>query len=114
NVDQVSPGVLYTTGTIARISQVQRNLGGVQLVVHGDARGTAVHYTETNGYLEATVRETSDLPPLNEKDPAFVALHREVRERAGELGQKSGLPTEVVQQVLQGRTAGWARAALGP
>ena len=102
NVDQVSPAVLYTTGTIARISQVQRNLGGVQLVVHGEARGTAVHYTETNGYLEATVRETSDLPPLNEKDAAFVALHREVRERAGELGQKSGLPTDVVQQVLQG------------
>src|SRR5437879_4993178 len=102
NVDQVSPGVLCTAGTTARISQVQRNLGGVQLVVHGDARGTAVHYTETNGYLEATVRETSDLPPLNEKDAAFVALHREVRERAGELGQKSGLPTEVVQQVLQG------------
>src|SRR5881409_2602 len=102
NVDQVSPGVLYTTGTIARISQVQRNLGGVQLLLHGDSRGTAVHYSETNGYLEATVRETSDLPPLNDKDPAFVALHREVRERAAELGQKSGLPTEVVQQVLQG------------
>ena len=102
NVDQVSPGVLYTTGTIARISQVQRNLGGVQLILHGDSRGTAVHYTETNGYLEATVREAPDLPPLNEKDAAFVALHREVRERAAELGQKSGLPTEVVQQVLQG------------
>jgi ATP-dependent Lon protease len=102
NVDQVSPGVLYTTGTIARISQVQRNLGGVQLILHGEGRGTAVHYTETNGYLEATVRATSDLPPLNEKDPAFVALHREVRERAAELGQKSGLPSEVVQQVLQG------------
>ena len=102
NVDQVTPGVLYTTGTIARISQVQRNLGGVQLILHGDARGTAVHYTETSGYFEATVREAADLPPLNEKDPAFVALHREVRERAAELGQKSGLPTEVVQQVLQG------------
>src|SRR6266704_5397114 len=50
----------------------------------------------------ATVRETPDLAPLNEKDAAFVALHREVRERAAELGQKSGLPTEVVQQVLQG------------
>src|SRR5437867_6431745 len=36
NVDQVSPGVLYTTGTIARISQVQRNLGGVQLVVRSE------------------------------------------------------------------------------
>jgi len=102
NIDQVSPGVLYTTGTIARISQVQRNLGGVQLILHGETRGTAVHYTETNGYLEATVREAPDLPPLNEKDAAFVALHREVRERAGELGQKSGLPSEVVQQVLQG------------
>ena len=102
NVDQVTPGVLYTTGTIARISQVQRNLGGVQLILHGDARGTAVHYTETSGYFEATVREAADLPPLNEKDPACVALHREVRERAAELGQKSGLPTEVVQQVLQG------------
>src|SRR2546425_91709 len=102
NVDQVSPAVLYTTGTIARISQVQRNLGGVQLVLHGDTRGTAVHYSETNGYLEATVREAPDLPPLSEKDAAFVALHREVRERAAELGQKSGLPTEVVQQVLQG------------
>jgi len=102
NIDQVSPGVLYTTGTIARISQVQRNLGGVQLILHGESRGTAVHYTETNGYFEATVREAPDLAPLNEKDPAFVGLHREVRERAAELGQKSGLPTEVVQQVLQG------------
>src|SRR5712692_1458063 len=102
NIDQVTPGVLYNTGTIARISQVQRNLGGVQLILHGETRGTAVHYSETNGYLEATVREAEDLPPLNEKDPAFVALHREVRERAAELGQKSGLPTDVVQQVLQG------------
>src|SRR2546422_944330 len=102
NIDQVTPGVLYTTGTIARISQVQRNLGGVQLVLHGETRGTAVHYSETNGYLEATVREAEDHPPLNEKDAAFVALHREVRERAAELGQKSGLPTEVIQQVLQG------------
>jgi ATP-dependent Lon protease len=102
NIDQVTPGVLYTTGTIARISQVQRNLGGVQLILHGEGRGTAVHYADTSGYLEATVRAVADLPPLNEKDPAFVALHREVRERAAELGQKSGLPTEVVQQVLQG------------
>src|SRR6266513_2647983 len=102
NIDQVSPGVLYATGTIAHISQVQRNLGGVQLMLNGEVRGTAVHYSERNGYLEATVRETPDLAPLNEKDAAFVALHREVRERAAELGQKSGLPTEVIRSVLQG------------
>ena len=102
NIDQISPGLLYTTGTIARISQVQHHLGGVQLILHGEARGTAVHYGETSGYLEATVRESPDLPPLKADDAAFVALHREVRERAGELGQKSGLPQEVVQKVLQG------------
>ena len=42
------------------------------------------------------------MPPLNPEDPAFVALHREARARAAELGQKSGLPEEVVQQVLGG------------
>ncbi|MDP3909301.1 MAG: endopeptidase La [Gemmatimonadales bacterium] len=112
NIDQVSPGLLYTTGTIARISQIQRNLGGVQLILHGETRGTAVQYTDTAGYLEATVRETPDHAPLKADDAAFVALHREVRERAAELGQKSGLPTDVVQQVLQGVTDPGALADL--
>jgi len=48
------------------------------------------------------VREVEDLPPLNPNDAAFVGLHREARERAAELGQKSGLPEEVVRQVLEG------------
>ncbi len=42
------------------------------------------------------------MKPLNSQDPAFVALFRELRERAAELGTKSGLPEEVVQQVLEG------------
>src|SRR5947209_8743035 len=41
------------------------------------------------------------MPPLNAADPAFVGLHREARERAAELGQKSGLPEDVVRQVLE-------------
>ncbi|HYK83277.1 MAG TPA: endopeptidase La [Gemmatimonadales bacterium] len=102
NVDQVTPAVLYTTGTVAKISQIQRGLGGVQLLLHGERRGTALHYTETAGYLQAVVHEVDDLPPLNPEDPAFVALHREARERAAELGQKSGLPEDVVRQVLEG------------
>src|SRR5881398_221512 len=102
NVDTVTPGVLYTTGTIAKISQIQRGLGGVQLLLHGEKRGAAVHYVENQGHLEAVVREVEDLPPLRPADPAFVGLHREARERAAELGQKSGLPEEVVRQVLEG------------
>jgi len=102
NVEQVTPGLLYTTGTIARIGQVQRGLAGVQLILHGETRGTAIHYTESNGHLEAVVRELADLPPLNADDAAFIALHREARQRAAELGEKSGLPEDVVKQVLEG------------
>src|SRR5205809_241531 len=102
NVDNVTPGVLYATGTIAKISQIQRGLGGVQLLLHGETRATALHYSENGRYLEAAVREVEDLPPLNPEDAAFVGLHREARERAAELGQKSGLPEEVVRQVLEG------------
>src|SRR6059058_3648433 len=102
NVDRVTPSVLYTTGTIAKISQIQRGLGGVQLLLHGEKRGAALHYLEIQGHLQAVVREVEDLPPLRPEDPAFVALHREARERAAELGQKAGLPEEVVRQVLEG------------
>ncbi|HEX4599907.1 MAG TPA: endopeptidase La [Gemmatimonadales bacterium] len=102
NVDRVTPAVLYTMGTIAKISQIQRGLGGVQLMLLGERRGTALHYTESGGHLEAVVHEVADLAALNPEDPAFVALHREARARAAELGQKSGLPEDVVNQVLEG------------
>ena len=102
NVDQVAPAGLYTMGTIARIGQIQRGLGGVQLLLQGEARGTALQYLEGGGHLQAVVREAEELPPLKLDDPAYVALYREARERAAELGQKSGLPEEVVKQVLEG------------
>ncbi|MEZ0332624.1 MAG: endopeptidase La [Gemmatimonadales bacterium] len=102
NVDAVNAEALYTIGTIARIGQLQRGLSGMQLLLHGERRGIAIHYTDKEGYLQAIVREAEEMMPLNAEDPAFVALHREARVRAAELGQKSGLPDEVVQQVLAG------------
>jgi ATP-dependent Lon protease len=102
NVESVTPEVLYTIGTIARIGQLQRGLSGMQLLLHGERRGIAIHYTDKEGYLQSIVREAEEMLPLGPDDPAFVALHREARARAAELGQKSGLPDEVVQQVLAG------------
>jgi ATP-dependent Lon protease len=102
NVENVTPEVLYTIGTIARIGQLQRGLSGMQLLLHGEGRGIAIHYSDKEGYLQAIVREAEEMLPLSPEDPAFVALHREARARAAELGQKSGLPDEVVQQVLAG------------
>ena len=102
NVESVTSDALYTIGTIARIGQLQRGLSGMQLLLTGERRGIAIHYSERDGYLEAIVREAEEMPPLKAEDPAFVALHREARARAAELGQKSGLPDDVVQQVLAG------------
>src|SRR3989449_610448 len=57
NVDQVTPGVLYSTGTIARISQIQRNLGGVQLIetlaVEARLRRVLVHVQRQIAVLDA-------------------------------------------------------------
>jgi len=102
NTEQVTSEGLHTIGTIAKVGQLQRGLAGMQLLLHGERRGIVMHVSEKNGYLEAIVREAEEMQPLNSEDPAFIGLYREVRERAAELGQKSGLPEEVVQQVLQG------------
>jgi ATP-dependent Lon protease len=102
NVENVTSDMLYTIGTIARIGQVQRGLAGMQLLLQGERRGIAMQYAEREGHLEAIVRDAEEMPPLNPEDPSFVALYREVRGRAAELGHKSGLAEEVVQQVLAG------------
>ncbi len=100
NTEQVSAENLYSIGTVARIGQMQRGLAGVQLLLQGEGRASAVHIAERDGYLEAVVRELEDQAPPEPVDAAFLALYKEARERAGELGQKSGLPEEMVQQVL--------------
>ena len=100
NTEQVNTEGLYTIGTIARIVQVQRGLSGMQVLLQGERRAIALHLTEREGTLEAIVRDAEELGPLNPDDAAFVGLYREVRQRAAELGHKSGLPEEVVQQVL--------------
>ncbi|HET9228018.1 MAG TPA: LON peptidase substrate-binding domain-containing protein, partial [Thermoanaerobaculia bacterium] len=104
DVPQVTPEALHTIGTVAKIGQIQRGLGGMQLLLQGEHRGIAMRIIEQDGHLEATVREADEMLPLNPEDPAFVGLFREARERAAELGTKSGLPEEVVHQVLESVT----------
>ena len=104
NTDEPSAEILYNTGVIARIGQVQRGLGGVQLLLQGEQRATALQYVQGEGYLSAVVMDIEEMSPLDEKDPAFVALHKEIRERAAELGERRGLPEEVVHQVLDSVT----------
>jgi ATP-dependent Lon protease len=102
NLEAVTADGLHSIGTIAKIGQLQRGMSGMQLLLHGERRAMALQVVEENGHLMAVVRDMDDLPPVDEQDPGFIALHRELRARAAELGQKSGLPEEVVTQVLNG------------
>src|SRR5919107_404362 len=104
NTDEPTPDILYSMGVIARIGQIQRGLGGVQLLLQGEQRATALQYTTVDNYLAAVVQPVEEQKPLNEDDPAFVALYKEIRERAAELGERRGLPEEVVHQVLDAVT----------
>jgi ATP-dependent Lon protease len=104
NTDEPSPDILYSMGVIARIGQIQRGLGGVQLLLQGEQRATALQYGAADGYLNAVVIPAEEMQPTNAEDPAFVALHKETRERAAELGERRGLPEEVVHQVLDSVT----------
>jgi ATP-dependent Lon protease len=104
NTDEPAPDILYSMGVIARIGQIQRGLGGVQLLLQGEQRATSLQFNNTEGFLSAVVMPVEEMKPVNENDPAFVALHKELRERAAELGERRGLPEEVVHQVLDAVT----------
>jgi len=103
NVDDPSPDVLYTVGTIIRIIQTHRVRGGVQLLVQGEGRAQALSYeAEGEGMLHAVVLEMERQPSQNPENPAFLALNQELRERAAELGTRRGVPAEALNQLIQG------------
>lgn len=104
NAEDPAPEILYSMGVIARIGQIQRGLGGVQLLLHGEQRATSLRYVTTEGFLSAVVTPSEEMSPIDDHDAAFEALHKEIRERAGELGERRGLPEEVVHQVLDSVT----------
>jgi len=104
NSEEPTADILYSMGVIARIGQIQRGLGGVQLLLQGEQRATALQYSTADGYLSAVIVPAEEMNPQTENDPAFTALQKETRERAAELGERRGLPEEVVHQVLDSVT----------
>ncbi|MQA89071.1 MAG: endopeptidase La [Gemmatimonas sp.] len=105
NRDEVEADNLYTIGTIVRIAQVQRGVGGMQLLIQGESRAMALGYKEDEDKgLVAAVRRMAEIPPAAPDDPAFQALHREFRDRSAELGRRRGIPSEMLQQFLNGVT----------
>ncbi len=103
NQDEPSPEVLYTVGTVVRIIQTHRVRGGIQLLVQGEGRAQALTYVESGeAMLQANLLPMDRQSPADEEDPAFRALDQELRERAAELGTRRGVPSEALNQLIQG------------
>lgn len=103
NVDEAVPEMLYNVGTVVRIIQTHRVRGGVQLLVQGEGRAQAVSYQpDGTEMLRAVLLDIEKQNNPDSQDPAFQALNQELRERAAELGARRGVPTEALNQLIQG------------
>jgi ATP-dependent Lon protease len=103
NVDEATPEVLFEMGVIVRILQVQRTPAGLQLLIQGVERAKALRYDQRGeSMLEADLWTIADEEPVRAQDAAFIALDRELRERAAELGRRRGMPPEALAQIVQG------------
>jgi len=102
NVDLPSFEQLHTIGTIARIVRVTPGPSGLNILLSGEKRGTAIQFRETSGYSEATVVAVDEMQPLDAEDAAFVGLSKELRERAFELGIIRGVPEQALRESLDG------------
>jgi len=100
NVDLPSFEQLHTIGTIARIVRVTPGPSGLNILLSGEKRGTAIQFREHNGYSEATVVAVDEMQPLDSEDAAFVGLSKELRERAFELGIIRGVPEQALRESL--------------
>jgi ATP-dependent Lon protease len=103
NVDEPTASVLYEMGVIVRILQVQRTPAGLQLLIQGVQRAKALRYDRAGeAMLEADVWVIDDEITPESRDAAFIALDRELRDRAAELGRRRGMPPEALAQIVQG------------
>src|SRR5690606_8905223 len=74
-----------------------------QLLIQGVQRARALRYDRVGeAMLEADVWVIEDEPVPEARDAAFIALDRELRERAAELGRRRGMPPEALAQIVQG------------
>jgi ATP-dependent Lon protease len=102
NVDDVEAENLFEMGVIVRILQVQRSPAGFQLLIQGEERARALTYSKSGNSMlqaEAWVIENES---HDGSDAAFIALDRELRDRAGELGRQRGMSPEALSQILRG------------
>src|SRR5436853_224569 len=83
NVDTVSPDVLYTTGTITKISQIQRGLGGVERL-----RRVLIHVQRQIGVLDAQEHIKSQVQEELGERQREMFLREQMKAIRKELGEE--------------------------
>jgi ATP-dependent Lon protease len=100
NVDRPTGDNLYSMGVLARVVHLQRTPNGLQLLLEGLDRAHVIEYRDAGEYIQAVVSKTADIPPPQADDPTFVALYKETRVRAVELGKRRGVPDAIASRVV--------------
>jgi ATP-dependent Lon protease len=100
NVDRPTGDHLHSMGVLARVVHMQRTPNGLQLLLEGLERARVIEYREAADHMDAVVLPVQDVPPPQADDPTFVALFKETRVRAGELGKRKGVPDNIAARVL--------------
>ncbi len=100
NVDKPGASELFELGVIVRIVQAQRTQNGLQLLIEGVERARVIEYRDAGDHLSVTVLPVRDLPALSPEDPSYLALFKETRERAVELGKKRGVPDPILARIV--------------
>ena len=100
NVDRPTGDNLYSMGVLARVVHLQRTPNGLQLLIEGLDRARVIEYRDAGEYMQAVVLKVQDVPPPQADDPTFVALYKETRVRAVELGKRRGVPDNIASRVV--------------
>jgi ATP-dependent Lon protease len=101
NVDRPTGDNLHTMGVLARVVHLQRTPNGLQLLIEGLDRARVIEYRDGAEYMQAVVLKVQDVPPPQADDPTFVALYKETRVRAVELGKRRGVPDNIATRVVE-------------
>lgn len=101
--DVDTPGTehLFGMGVIARIVHIQPSQNGLQLVIEGEERASLLDLRKGEKFLSAVVAAVPEMPVLKPDDPNFMALFKETRERAIELGKKRGIPEHILGRIVE-------------
>src|SRR5512138_2184018 len=102
NVDDVEAANLFEMGVIVRVLQVQKSSQGFQLLIQGEERARALSYNRGAGSMLQVEAWTVEDEETHKSDAAFIALDRELRDRAAELGRERGMSPEALSQILRG------------